>query len=265
MEPKKIITYQCSICRKYYLDEHVADSCCTSSPVAPATPAKKCECGAELKYYYHVSCEPCREKYRFEQAEKIESYDGWIYAESLESHNEGFFESVDDMIEYCEDDKVIPEYVYATKKIVWRGACIDNLLDSLDDFYDEADEHIVDFEELETFITEWNKKQNIVSYRPDYTKVILIKKELIMLVETVIEIISDKLGVSLDKIDNNSLFVDDLGADSLDGVELIIAFEDAYDLVIEDKEIENIKTVGDALSFLRGKGVDEEYLSMKKK
>ena len=60
------------------------------------------------------------------------------------------------------------------------------------------------------------------------------------------QIIAEKLGVSEDKVNPQASFVDDLGADSLDQVELIMAFEDAFDVEIPDEDAEKLKTVKDA-------------------
>jgi acyl carrier protein len=65
------------------------------------------------------------------------------------------------------------------------------------------------------------------------------------------KIIVDQLGVDESKITEDSSFVDDLGADSLDIVELIMAFEEEFDIEIPDKDVEKIKTVGDAINEIR--------------
>ena len=64
------------------------------------------------------------------------------------------------------------------------------------------------------------------------------------------KIIVDQLGVDESKIMEDSSFVDDLGADSLDIVELIMAFEEEFDIEIPDEDAEKIKTVGDAVKYL---------------
>jgi len=64
------------------------------------------------------------------------------------------------------------------------------------------------------------------------------------------KIIVDQLGVDESKITENSSFVDDLGADSLDIVELIMAFEEEFDIEIPDEDAEKMKTVGDAIKYL---------------
>ena len=67
------------------------------------------------------------------------------------------------------------------------------------------------------------------------------------------QIIAEKLGVSEDKVNPQASFVDDLGADSLDQVELIMAFEDAFDVEIPDEDAEKLKTVKDATEYLSSK------------
>jgi len=67
------------------------------------------------------------------------------------------------------------------------------------------------------------------------------------------QIIAEKLGVSEDKVNPQASFVDDLGADSLDQVELIMAFEDAFDVEIPDEDAEKMRTVKDAYDYLASK------------
>ncbi len=66
------------------------------------------------------------------------------------------------------------------------------------------------------------------------------------------KIIVDKLGVDEAEVVNTANFINDLGADSLDTVELIMEFEKQFDISIPDAEAENIKTVGDAITYLEG-------------
>lgn len=63
-------------------------------------------------------------------------------------------------------------------------------------------------------------------------------------------IIADQLGVSEDEIKLESSFIEDLGADSLDIVELVMAMEEEFEVEIPDEEAENIKTVGDAINYI---------------
>ena len=64
------------------------------------------------------------------------------------------------------------------------------------------------------------------------------------------EIIVEQLGVDEGEVTPNASFVDDLGADSLDTVELVMAFEEAFDIEIPDEEAEKIKSVSDAVSYI---------------
>jgi len=63
-------------------------------------------------------------------------------------------------------------------------------------------------------------------------------------------IIADQLGVSEDEIKLESSFIEDLGADSLDIVELVMAMEEEFEIEIPDEEAENIKAVGDAINYI---------------
>lgn len=67
------------------------------------------------------------------------------------------------------------------------------------------------------------------------------------------QIIVEQLGVDENQVDPSASFVDDLGADSLDIVELVMAFEEAFDLDIPDEDAEKIKTVGDAIKYIEDK------------
>ncbi|NPA41820.1 MAG: acyl carrier protein [Aquificae bacterium] len=67
------------------------------------------------------------------------------------------------------------------------------------------------------------------------------------------EIIADQLGVEQEKITPEAKFVDDLGADSLDVVELIMAFEEEFGIEIPDEDAEKIQTVGDVINYLKEK------------
>ena len=64
------------------------------------------------------------------------------------------------------------------------------------------------------------------------------------------KIVAEQLGVNEGDVKNESSFVDDLGADSLDRVELVMALEEAFDLEIPDEEAEKIRTVQDAIDYI---------------
>lgn len=64
-------------------------------------------------------------------------------------------------------------------------------------------------------------------------------------------IVVDQLGVEEEEVSQNSSFVDDLGADSLDLVELIMALEEEFEMEIPDEDAEKITTVGDAINYIK--------------
>ena len=66
-------------------------------------------------------------------------------------------------------------------------------------------------------------------------------------------IVVDQLGVDEDQVTEDTSFVDDLGADSLDTVELIMAFEEEFDIEIPDEDAQKIKTVKDVIEYIESK------------
>ena len=68
--------------------------------------------------------------------------------------------------------------------------------------------------------------------------------------ERVQKIVVEQLGVKEEEVTKDASFVDDLGADSLDTVELIMEFEKTFDISIPDEQAENIQTVGQAIEYL---------------
>ena len=67
------------------------------------------------------------------------------------------------------------------------------------------------------------------------------------------EIIVEQLGVDEEQVAPEASFIDDLGADSLDTVELVMAFEEKFDIEIPDEDAEKMRTVGDAINYLKEK------------
>jgi acyl carrier protein len=68
--------------------------------------------------------------------------------------------------------------------------------------------------------------------------------------ERVIEIVAEQMGVDKSQISGETSFVNDLGADSLDTVELVMEFEDEFDISIPDEDAEKIQTVGQAIAYV---------------
>ncbi len=73
------------------------------------------------------------------------------------------------------------------------------------------------------------------------------------MLEKLKQILSDQLGVEPEEIQENSNFIEDLGADSLDVFQLLMAFEEHFDIEIPDSDAERLKTVGDALKYIEEK------------
>ncbi len=71
--------------------------------------------------------------------------------------------------------------------------------------------------------------------------------------EKVKDLVIKQLGVDAGKVNNDSSFIDDLGADSLDTVELVMAFEEEFDMEISDEDAQKMKTVQDVITYLKGK------------
>ncbi len=74
--------------------------------------------------------------------------------------------------------------------------------------------------------------------------------------EKVKEIIAKQLGVDIDKVTMEASFVEDLGADSLDTVELVMAFEEAFNIEIPDEDAEKILKVQDAITYIEDKSTN---------
>ena len=71
--------------------------------------------------------------------------------------------------------------------------------------------------------------------------------------ERVIKIVCDQMGTTPDKITKETSFINDLGADSLDTVELVMEFEDEFEISIPDEDAEKIQTVGNAVAYITSK------------
>lgn len=71
--------------------------------------------------------------------------------------------------------------------------------------------------------------------------------------ERVVRIVCDQMGATPDKVTRETSFINDLGADSLDTVELVMEFEDEFEISIPDEDAEKIQTVGAAIDYIQAK------------
>lgn len=71
--------------------------------------------------------------------------------------------------------------------------------------------------------------------------------------DRVVKIVCDQMGTTPDKISKATSFINDLGADSLDTVELVMEFEDEFEISIPDEDAEKIQTIGSAVEYIEGK------------
>lgn len=76
------------------------------------------------------------------------------------------------------------------------------------------------------------------------------------MLEKMKEMIAEQLGAEAESITENSSFKEDLGADSLDLFELVMALEDEYSVEIPAEDLQNLLTVGDVMNYLKNKGVE---------
>ncbi len=85
------------------------------------------------------------------------------------------------------------------------------------------------------------------------TRLVLLEKEKMADINAkVVEIVAERLSVGADTVKPESSFINDLGADSLDIVELVMEFEEAFDIQIPDEDSESIRTVGEAVAYIEG-------------
>ena len=75
----------------------------------------------------------------------------------------------------------------------------------------------------------------------------------VRLQDRLLQLVSSQLGIELDEVVAEARILDDLGADSLDVVELVMALEETFDIVVPDEDVEGMQTIGDVETYLAGR------------
>lgn len=165
----------CGECRIVHRDESLANQCCS--------PRFCTRCGVAEQPKYSLLCEPCarlasaeRERERFEKAEKVEEWDGWVYCEG--TGRDGYSESIEELLDLLEDSgDPIPPYVWTCTAIPFAAVTIDEIKDRIcDDAYEDFDaDDLSGLDDLKEALDKFNQaNEGVLSYQPDYTKAVLI-------------------------------------------------------------------------------------------
>ncbi|MCX4026981.1 hypothetical protein H0A36_27960 [Endozoicomonas sp. SM1973] len=178
---EKVSVSYCGKCKKIWYSEAGAEQCCQPS---------YCKCGNELKGYRH-DCRSCqdkasllKEKQRVMKAQRVtqpSNNDDYVYCDGF--GNEGYLHWGDIEDECDSEDKEIPVFVYDCKESKWKGLSAGDIDDLIrnhfedSDWFDGAIDQVQAIDELEAFVNEWNKKQTLIGFWPDYEKIIVLNEQ----------------------------------------------------------------------------------------
>jgi hypothetical protein len=174
---KDVFVWACGECGFISSNEEMAKKCCSCLT-----------CGTKLdRSRGYTNCDSCREKERakseeerFQKAEKLESWDGWVYLEGA-GYNEGYFRSLGELVDFLEDDEreVWPEYIFICKEQPFPGADIDSIIENVTcEMYEDAADNLNGLEELEKAINAFNEaNKNMITYYPDYKRMVKVPKK----------------------------------------------------------------------------------------
>ena len=123
-----------------------------------------------------------------------------------------------------------------------ENGVIEAINDNLQKPLDEQRYNSILYYSKSTYIWRLDKKNNALG-----------KEDYIMELEQIRKILAEQFSMNEDDITMDTSFTEDIGADSLDLVELVMALEQEFDIEIDDDEVENIKTVGDAVRYIKDK------------
>lgn len=178
--------WYCSKCRIVSIHQATAEQCCQP---------RICErCDNETWAKYRSLCEKHekedrkkKEQEKLDRAKLLPDWDGWIYCEDFQLHNEGYFADVGELLEYIDDyredeglELECPKFVYATTFRKFQLDADEILESEADhDHHEDIRDSLIDEESLYAFIKEWNAKQTAGSYYPDewYKVAVPIREE----------------------------------------------------------------------------------------
>lgn len=167
--------WHCEKCRIVAPSQEQAEACCR--------PYKCTGCGAECERY-HTLCRVCveakqeqQERERFDKAEKLTEWDGWVYSDGR-GFQDGYFDSLDDFMEFVLEEGIEPpNYVWACKSEAFACIDVDHVLEHIeqngyDDFDSDTLKGIPELKAALNAFTEANK--DVLSYTPDYSTAVLL-------------------------------------------------------------------------------------------
>ncbi len=165
--------FYCSQCKIVHRTQEQADKCCT--------PNRCPSCGVEVGRHWTI-CDGCRatretekERERFKNAEKVTTWDGWVYCECL--GRDGFSESLQEMLDEIGSADEIPEYVWTCNARPFAVVHVSSILDDIAaNGYEDFDPQTLDgIPELKEAIRIFNAaNEKVLSYEPDYSTALLV-------------------------------------------------------------------------------------------
>lgn len=161
--------FSCGKCGLVYRDRTLSARCCK--------PYVCRYCGKEVEDKHLMAHKECADKDQIAKAEKLESWDGWVYLDGY-GYKEGYFESLEDLLEYLDDDGTHPrpEWAFVCKTIPFKGPDIGNIIENCcEDMYEDAEDSLSGLDKLELAIKEFNEaNKGMVSYYPDHKRAVRI-------------------------------------------------------------------------------------------
>jgi hypothetical protein len=170
--------FYCGQCRIVHKHQEHAEQCCKNYLCS--------DCGKDTGSRSWLICDTCRslrdvkkERERFEKAEKVADWDGFVYCEGF--GREGFCESLDVIYEECDDEeKTVPEYAWTCTPNRFAVVTIDDIkdriIDSGDCYEDFSVNDLNGLKELEAALDAFNESNSgVLSYQPDYKKAVLLQ------------------------------------------------------------------------------------------